>query len=39
LNRYWLTPSFEEGFDAKVADINDIYKTAPEREKLGQRTE
>jgi hypothetical protein len=39
LNRYWLTPSFEEGFDAKVADINEVYKTAPEREKLGQRTE
>jgi transposase len=39
LNRYWLTPGFEEGFDTKVADINDVYKTAIERAKQGQRTE
>jgi putative transposase len=34
-----LTPSFEEGFDEKIADINDVYKTASERDKQGQRTE
>jgi hypothetical protein len=39
LSRYWLTPGYEDGFDEKVADINQIYKTAPERAKQGQRTE
>jgi hypothetical protein len=39
LSRYWLTPEYEEGFDGKVADINDVYKQAIERAKLGQRTE
>jgi hypothetical protein len=34
-----LTPGYEDGFDAKVADINQIYQTAPERAKQGQRTE
>jgi transposase len=34
-----LTPSYEEGFDEKVADINAVYKEAPERAKQGQRTE
>lgn len=39
LSRYWLTPEYEEGFDEKVTDINDVYKQAIERAKLGQRTE
>jgi hypothetical protein len=39
LSRYWLTPAYEAGFDDKVADINDVYKQAPERAKHGQRTE
>jgi len=39
LNRYWLTPAYEEGFDGKVSDINEVYKQAPERAKQGQRTE
>ena len=37
--RYWLTPAYEEGFDAKVSDIHEVYKQAPERAKQGQRTE
>jgi transposase len=39
LSRYWLTPAYEEGFDEKVTDINDVYKQAIERATLGQRTE
>jgi len=39
LSRYWLTPGYEAGFDEKVADINDLYKQAPERAKQGKRTE
>ncbi len=39
MNRYWLTPAYEAGFDEKVADINEVYKQAPERAKQGQRTE
>jgi transposase len=39
LNRYWLTPAYEEGFDEKVAAINEVYKQAPERAKQGQHTE
>jgi hypothetical protein len=39
LNRYWLTPAYEAGFDEKVADINRIYTQAAERAKQGQRTE
>jgi len=39
LSRYWLTPTYEDGFDDKVADINDTYQQAPERAKQGQRTE
>jgi hypothetical protein len=39
LYRYWLTPGYEDGFDEKVTDINQTYKTAPERAKQGQRTE
>ena len=37
--RYWLTPEYEEGFDEKVSDINEVYKQAPERAKQGQRIE
>jgi hypothetical protein len=39
LSRYWLTPAYEAGFGHKVTDINAVYKQAPERAKLGQRTE
>jgi hypothetical protein len=39
LNRYWLTPAYEAGFDEKVADINGVYKQAPEMAKQGQRIE
>jgi len=39
MSRYWLTPSYEADFDDKVAEINEIYKQAPELAKQGQRTE
>ena len=39
LSRYWLTPAYEEDFDDKVTDINEVYKQAPERAKQGQHTE
>jgi hypothetical protein len=39
LNRYWLTPAYEADFDAKVSDINKLYKQAPELAKQGQRFE
>jgi len=39
LNRYWLTPAYEADFDAKVIDINGLYKQAPELVKQGQRFE
>lgn len=39
MNRYWLTPGYEAGFDEKVADINGAYKQAAERAKQGQHTE
>jgi transposase len=39
LSRYWLTPAYEAGFDEKIADINEVYKQAPERAKQGQHTE
>lgn len=39
MNRYWLTPGYEADFDAKVADINELYKQAPELAKQGQRVE
>ena len=39
LSRYWLTPTYEEGFDGKVTDINVVYKEAFERTKQGQRLE
>ena len=39
MSRYWLTPAYEDGFDDKVADINEVYKRAPELAKQGQRVE
>jgi hypothetical protein len=39
LSRYWLTAAYEEGFDEKVTDINDVYQQAVESAKQGQRTE
>jgi hypothetical protein len=39
LSRYWLRPAYEEGFDEKVADINEVYRQAPARAKQGGRTE
>lgn len=39
MNRYWLTPAYEADFDAKVIDINGLYKQAPELAKQGQRFE
>ena len=39
MNRYWLTPAYEADFDAKVSDINELYKQAPELAKQGQRFE
>ncbi len=34
-----MTPAYEADFDEKVADINDVYKEAPERAKQGQHIE
>jgi hypothetical protein len=39
LNRYWLTSEREPHYDVKVADINELYKQAPELAKQGQRIE
>ena len=39
MNRYWLTPAYEADFDAKVSDLNGLYKQAPELAKHGQRFE
>lgn len=39
MNRYWLTPAYEEDFAEKVTDINEVYQQAPDRAKQGQRTE
>ena len=39
MNRYWLTPAYEADFDAKVSDLNQLYKEAPELAKQGQRIE
>ena len=36
--RYWLTPSNDKDFDKKVRDISELYITAPERAKQGERT-
>ena len=39
MNRYWLTPADEEGFDEKVTAINRVYKQAPELAIQGERIE
>jgi hypothetical protein len=39
LSHYWLTPAYEDGFDEKVAKINEAYKQAPELAKQEERTE
>ena len=39
MNRYWLTSEREPQYDVKVADINGLYKQAPELAKQGQRFE
>jgi hypothetical protein len=39
LNRYWLTPAYETGFDEKVAEINQLYQQAPELAKQAERVE
>ena len=39
MNRYWLTPAYEADFDAKVGDLNTLYKQAPELAQQGQRVE
>lgn len=39
MSRYWLTPAYEAGFDEKVADINQLYKAAPELAKQAERVE
>ena len=37
--RYWLTQAYETDFGEKVAEINGVYKQAPEMAKQGKRTE
>ena len=37
LIRYWLTPSQEEQFDAKVANICQLYHEAPALDAQGER--
>jgi len=37
LIRYWLTPEPDEQFDEKVADINNLYRQAPELATQGER--
>jgi len=39
LIRSWLTPSHEADFDAKVSDINGLYRESPELAKQNKRTE
>jgi hypothetical protein len=39
LNRYWLTPAYEAGFDTQVNHINELYRQAPELAQQGQRLE
>ncbi len=36
--RYWLTPSNDKDFYEKVRDISELYITAPERARQGERT-
>jgi len=35
--RYWLTPPEDEQFDAKVTDICDLYREAPDLAQAGER--
>jgi transposase len=37
LVRYWLTPPEDEQFDAKVTDICDLYREAPDLAQAGER--
>jgi len=39
LHRYWLTPAYEADFEAKVSDINQLYRQAPELAQHGERLE
>ena len=36
--RYWLTPAADADRDTKIADVCAVYRTAPERAQVGQRT-
>jgi hypothetical protein len=36
--RYWLTPAADADRDLKIADVCAVYRTAPERAQVGQRT-
>lgn len=36
--RYWLTPPDDADFDSKVKDITEVYLSAPERARQGERT-
>ena len=36
--RYWLTPAADADRDAKIAAVCAVYRTAPERMQIGQRT-
>jgi hypothetical protein len=38
LIRYWLTPEPDEQLDQKIADINTLYRLAPQRAQQGERT-
>jgi transposase len=38
LIRYWLTRSKDEQFDQKVKNVSQVYLTAPQRAKKGERT-
>jgi hypothetical protein len=35
--RYWLTPPVDDQFDAKVADICELYRAAPALQQVGER--
>lgn len=35
--RYWLTPEYEDDFDERVADINQLYQQAPNLAKQNER--
>ena len=36
--RYWLTPAADADRETKIADVCVVYRTAPERAQVGQRT-